>query len=118
MLHSETHKNYRLTTDMLKPTKIKRGDSENLLIEWNDGVTTDITFRDLRDNCPCVSCQGETVIFSTYIPIKNPFKPAGFYEIEKIEPVGNYAVNIVWKDKHDTGLYSWDYLRRISEGKE
>ncbi len=99
---------------MTKPTKISRGDSEDLVMEWDDGVTTRISLKDLRDKCPCVNCQGETVLFSSYIPIKNPFKPAGFYEIDKIETVGNYAVNIIWKDKHNTGLYSWEYLREIS----
>jgi DUF971 family protein len=100
--------------NMNKPRKIKRGESNDLIIEWEDGKITKIVFTDLRDKCPCVNCQGETVIFSSYIPIKNPFKPAGFYEIEKIEPVGNYAVNIVWKDNHNTGIYSWEYLREIS----
>ena len=99
---------------MNKPKKIKRGVSDSLVIEWENGKTTEISYVDLRDKCPCVSCQGETVLFTSYIPIKNLFKPAGFYEIEKIEPVGNYAVNIVWKDKHNTGLYSWDYLWEIS----
>ena len=99
---------------MNKPKKIKRGAADSLIIEWEDGISTEISLTDLRDKCPCVSCQGETVLFSSYIPIKNPFKPAGFYEIEKIEPVGNYAVNIVWKDKHNTGIYSWEYLRMIT----
>ena len=30
--------------------------------------------------------------------------------IERIEPVGNYAVRLVFSDGHDSGLYSWDYL--------
>jgi DUF971 family protein len=30
-----------------------------------------------------------------------------------VGPVGNYAMNIVWKDGHATGIYSWEYLRRI-----
>ncbi len=99
---------------MNKPKKIKRGNKDTLVIEWEDDKSSEISYTDLRDKCPCVSCQGETVLFSSYIPIKNPFKPAGFYEIEKIEPVGNYAVNIVWKDNHNTGIYSWEYLREIS----
>ena len=28
-----------------------------------------------------------------------------------IEPVGNYALRIVWSDGHDTGIYSYDHLR-------
>ena len=31
-----------------------------------------------------------------------------------IEPVGNYAIKIVFDDGHNTGLYSWEYLRRLA----
>ena len=35
--------------------------------------------------------------------------------IKSIEPIGNYAVRIVFSDGHDSGIYSWDYLRELSE---
>ena len=38
--------------------------------------------------------------------------------ILRIEPVGNYAVRIVFDDMHDTGIYSWDYLQALGEEKE
>lgn len=98
---------------MLSPKKIKKV-SDKLVIEWNEGEISEINLTDLRDKCPCVHCAGESVIFSSYIPIKSPFKAAGFYEIESIEPVGNYAIQIIWKDKHNTGIYSWEYLKQIS----
>lgn len=100
---------------MTQPKKIKKTENESLQITWSDDEVTEITLTELRDNCPCVHCKGETVIFSSYIPIKSPFKAAGFYEIEKIEQVGNYAMQIIWKDKHNTGIYSWEYLREISD---
>jgi DUF971 family protein len=31
----------------------------------------------------------------------------------RVEPVGHYAVRIVFDDLHDSGIYSWDYLRRL-----
>jgi DUF971 family protein len=34
-------------------------------------------------------------------------------EITAVEPVGNYAVKLVFSDGHDTGLYSWDYLYEL-----
>lgn len=100
---------------MKQPKKIKKTEEGSLQIIWDDSNISEITLTELRDKCPCVHCQGETVIFSSYVPIKSPFKAAGFYEIEKIEPVGNYAVLITWKDKHNTGIYSWEYLREISK---
>jgi len=38
--------------------------------------------------------------------------------ILRIEPVGNYAARIVFDDGHDTGLYSWTYLRELGENRE
>jgi DUF971 family protein len=35
--------------------------------------------------------------------------------IAAIEPVGNYAIKLVFSDGHDTGLYSWDYLYNLGE---
>jgi DUF971 family protein len=95
------------------PTKIQKTENNTLRLLWNDGKVTDISFKKLRDECPCVNCKGESVMFDTYIPIKSPFKPAGFYEIENIEPVGNYAIQIHWKDGHDTGIYNFELLRAI-----
>jgi DUF971 family protein len=35
-----------------------------------------------------------------------------------VEPVGNYAIRILFDDLHDTGIYSWDYLRQLGETAE
>lgn len=38
--------------------------------------------------------------------------------ISRIEPVGNYAVRIVFDDFHDTGIFTWDYLHRLGHEKD
>ena len=38
--------------------------------------------------------------------------------ITAIEPIGNYAVKLVFSDGHDTGLYSWDYLYYLGQNYE
>ena len=38
--------------------------------------------------------------------------------IRSIEPVGNYAVKLVFSDGHDTGLYSWDYLYSLGKNHD
>jgi DUF971 family protein len=38
--------------------------------------------------------------------------------IAEIEPVGNYAVRLLFDDGHDTGLYSWDWLQHLGENQE
>jgi len=93
----------------MKPKKLKRSEDNKLSIEWNDNSVSELDIKML------VHCKGETVLFSSYIPIKDPFKAAGFYELEKIEPIGNYAIQIFWKDGHNTGIYSWEYLKELSE---
>ncbi|HEU4708763.1 MAG TPA: DUF971 domain-containing protein [Methylophilaceae bacterium] len=37
--------------------------------------------------------------------------------ITEIEPVGNYAVRLIFSDGHDTGLYSWDYLYELVQNQ-
>ena len=36
-------------------------------------------------------------------------------KLSRLEPMGNYAVRIVFDDGHDSGLYSWDYLRKLAK---
>lgn len=38
--------------------------------------------------------------------------------ITDIEPVGNYAVRLIYSDSHDTGIYAWDYLEELAVNKE
>jgi DUF971 family protein len=95
------------------PIQLKKTENNSLSVKWNDDSVTEIPLTKLRDECPCVNCKGESVIFESYIPTKSPFKAAGYYEIDKIETVGNYAISIKWKDGHDTGIYSWDILRKL-----
>ena len=102
---------------MLFPKKINKTENNTLQFIWGDNSESEINIKTLRDECPCVHCKGESVIFSTYIPLKSPFKAAGFYEIEKIEKIGNYAIQIIWRDGHNTGIYSWEMLKALSKEK-
>ncbi len=40
------------------------------------------------------------------------------YEIKNIETVGDYAIQITWRDGHNTGIYSWDYLKDLEKGQD
>ena len=35
--------------------------------------------------------------------------------ISEVEPVGHYAIRIIFDDRHDTGIYSWAYLRELAD---
>lgn len=38
-----------------------------------------------------------------------------YVNIQAVEPVGNYAIKLVFDDGHDTGIYAWDFLRELGE---
>ncbi|MBI4418400.1 MAG: DUF971 domain-containing protein [Ignavibacteriales bacterium] len=97
---------------MLVPKQIRRSESGDLAVEWNDGITCIISLKALRDNCPCAGCQGETVLFKAYKPQPVPDMP-GKYELMGVQQVGSYALQVTWGDGHATGLYTWERLRSL-----
>lgn len=81
-------------------------------IKFDDNFEAVVTAKELRDGCPCAMCKGEEVLFHKYMP--EPLAvPAIGYILEKAEMTGSYAIQLFWKDGHSTGIYTWDYLRRI-----
>ncbi len=48
------------------------------------------------------------------LPVIKP----GQYELRSVQPVGNYALQMKWGDGHQTGIYTYDYLRQICECSE
>ncbi len=97
----------------MKPTKIKKEPDDIISVVWDDSVETKFSIRTLRDECPCAGCKGETVLFKSYIPEDADTTIPGRYELKSILPVGNYAIQISWGDGHDTGIYSFEYLRNL-----
>jgi DUF971 family protein len=94
--------------------KIILSSPEELSIKWDDGHTSVIPLRKLRDSCPCAGCQGETVLLKTYKPEPQQHLP-GRYKLKDIQQVGHYAIQISWADGHNTGIYTWEILRNLCE---
>lgn len=80
-----------------------------LRIEWPDGHQSSLPFDRLRRLCPCASCREESGRPSTLRIL--PSDPSTAARIVRIDPVGRYAVQFTWGDGHNTGIYSWEYLR-------
>jgi len=94
------------------PRSVERLPVEKSLgIVWQDGREGRVAYLTLRGECMCARCvdeiTGERIL-----------------DVEGIDPevsaaemslVGNYALKIRWSDGHDTGLYTWPHLRRLSE---
>ena len=98
----------------MNPKQIKIVDKTKLSIKWDDDSESIISLRYLRDECPCANCKGETILFKTYRPEKKSEESPGMYKIKNIETVGGYAIQISWGDGHNTGIYTWDYLKKLS----
>ena len=102
----------------MTPKQIKIEDKTKLLIKWEDYSETRLNLKYLRDECPCANCKGETILFKTYRPEKKSEETPGMYKIKNIEVVGGYAIQITWKDGHDTGIYSWDYIKKLVNNQD
>ena len=101
------------------PEHIAISKSKGVKIDWKDGHHSQYPLPYLRDECPCASCTGahgtepEKTSYSAPQP-SNPFqmyKPV--LKMLHVEPMGHYAIRIDWSDGHSTGIYSYDYLRKI-----
>ena len=106
---------FPLLVGIMSPQKINVIKSKALKIKWDDDSVTELELKYLRDECPCASCKGETILLKTYRPPKPSVITTEMYEIKNIEVVGDYAIQITWKDGHNTGIYSWEYLKKLDE---
>ena len=66
----------------------------------------------LRVESPSAEVQGHGPHQKTTVPGKRNVA------IIAVEPVGNYAVRLVFDDRHDTGIYSWDYLHDLGREQD
>ncbi len=89
-------------------TEVRRLPEEGRLrLTWSDGHVGELPYDYLRGWCPCAGCQGHVGLHLDHQPPPHPVTA------ESITPVGNYAISIVWSDRHSTGIYRFDYLRRL-----
>ena len=86
-------------------------------IEWRDLGTRRIKLRDLRRNCPCAHCDDLRAQYrkEAGLHMVTDAEVASTAEVRDVTPVGRYAIRILWADAHNTGIYSYDYLRELSE---
>lgn len=101
----------------IQPKLIRASRSKGLLtIEWEDGRRCEYPLAGLRAACPCAQCRGghenmpaEGDPEMLLIPLGQPHTN----ELERLDQVGNYALQPVWKDGHSFGIYTWEYLRQL-----
>ena len=95
------------------PTELRLKRAEQLLeVAFPDGVRYRLPAEYLRVESPSAEVQGHGPGQKVIVAGRR------HVGILRVEPVGNYAVRIVFDDLHDTGIYSWDYLRRLGAEQE
>ena len=103
-----------------KPKKIQVSKSRATLnIEWDDGNSSEYPLSGLRSACPCAECRGgheNMVTQGSPDMLLIPLEDGKSTELERVDLVGNYAIQLVWKDGHSYGIYSWDFLRDLEPG--
>ena len=120
-------------------TRLTWLDDGGIDVLWDDGHHSVFSRAYLRAMCPCATCQGThgpptTLVDARAIGVEaEPAKKKKFggfnvmtgpkppskdvaIQIAGAEPVGRYGMKLVWGDGHDTGIYTWRYLRMVSPG--
>ena len=97
---------------MITPSKINLSKNKKALTVTFDETDYLITSEYLRVYSPSAEVQGHGPGQETLQLNKQNV------EIEKLNPMGNYAISIHFSDGHTTGIYSWSYLHHLGVGKE
>jgi ATP-binding protein involved in chromosome partitioning len=87
------------------------GAKDTLKVTFDDGATYDLPAEMLRVMSPSAEVQGHSPDQRVTVAAKRNVK------IKELEPVGNYAVRIMFDDGHSTGLYAWSYLKLLGDEK-
>lgn len=92
-------------------------EKREMRIRWQDGHESVYTFDLLRRECPCALCNDQRNKRSAgglnLMVLGGPVIKAGEIQASEVKPIGRYAVNFVWSDGHDSGIYSYNFLREI-----
>ena len=95
------------------PTELRLDKDKRLLtVTFDDGRSFALPAEFLRVLSPSAEVQGHSEAQRVTVAGKKNVS------IVRLEPVGNYAVRIVFDDGHDTGLYVWEYLRELGENRD
>ncbi|MFN6963318.1 MAG: DUF971 domain-containing protein [Pyrinomonadaceae bacterium] len=93
-----------------QPAQIIEENDREMTIVWSDGAESRYNAFELRRSCPCAGCinewTGEKMLDDTSIPRD--------ISIERTAIVGRYALNFHFSDGHETGIFSFAYLKQLA----
>jgi len=91
------------------PTDINvKDEGRRLEVVYDDGVTAENSAERLRVESPSAEVQGHRPDQKVTLTGKQNVR------IVAIEQVGNYAIRLIFDDGHDSGIYTWEYLRKLA----
>jgi DUF971 family protein len=107
------------------PREIKREGSTGLSITWSDGTTIYLSSVQLRRECPCAECREKRGDTSHAKPLTSKKLALTIVEstiaeetdLREIWGIGQYALGIRWGDGHDSGIYTFEYLKSLPHGR-
>jgi DUF971 family protein len=107
-----------MTSSPFIPRSLK-GDATGLVIEWSDGRRDTLSWKLLRDRCPCATCRVKRA--EPPETTSNPFQILAPEETQPVRvtamtPVGNYAYQLDFSDGHKAGIFSLELLRELGGG--
>jgi len=95
---------------MIEPVQIVEESDSEISIKWSDESETHFTAAQLRRDCPCAGCvdewTGKKPLQDAHVSDDLTFKHTSI--------VGRYALNFHFSDGHETGIYSFKYLRDLA----
>lgn len=95
------------------PTELRlKKDKRTLRVRYDDGADFELPAELLRVLSPSAEVQGHSPAERKTVPGKRNVA------IVAVEPVGNYAVRLVFDDGHSTGIFTWDYLARLGRDRD
>jgi DUF971 family protein len=83
-----------------------------MTLVWPDGHQAQLSLMELRLNCPCADCRTRRDAGEAPWPRAGSPEPLRLLDARL---VGAYGIGLEWNDGHNTGIFSWDGLRRWSE---
>jgi DUF971 family protein len=94
------------------PTELRLAkDRRTLTVAYEGGESFALPAEYLRVKSPSAEVQGHSPDERKTVPGKRNVM------ILEVQPVGNYAVRLVFDDMHSTGIFSWDYLRELGRNQ-
>jgi len=95
------------------PTELRlHKDRKTLSVAFDNGESFELAAEYLRVRSPSAEVQGHSPDERKTVPGKRNVA------ILEVNPVGNYAVRLVFDDMHSTGIYSWDYLVELGRNRD